>query len=185
MNALHHDSQSPFEAELRQAQVPVLGYLVRLTGNLADARDLLQLTNMTAWEKRGTFESGTSAVAWMRAIARNHYRNETRKRQARPTVPLLDSDMEQMVETRHREREREDGRKRKLLQICLGKLPDRQRTVVEKFYLDGATLEDLGAEMDRKPNAMAQLLYRARQNLIECVGRESHKELDGEIFNEG
>lgn len=184
MKALRHDSQSPFENELRQAQVPVLGYLVRLTGNLADARDLLQLTNLTAWEKRDSYESGTSAVAWMRTIAHNHFRNETRKRAARPTVPLLDSDLEQIVETRHREREREDERKRKLLQLCLGKLPDRQRAVVEKFYLDGVTLEDLGSEMDRKPNAMAQLLYRARQNLIQCVGRESHRELDGEIFNE-
>ena len=64
VNTLQKDFQSPFEADLRQAQVPVLGYLVRLTGNLADARDLLQLTNLTAWEKRNTFEQGTSAVAW-------------------------------------------------------------------------------------------------------------------------
>jgi RNA polymerase sigma-70 factor (ECF subfamily) len=161
-----------------------LGYLVRLTGNLADARDLLQATNLTAWEKRDVFEPGSSAVAWMRSIALNHYRNETRKRQSRPTVPLLDTDLEHMVEARHEEREREGGRKRKLLQICLGKLPDRQRSVVERFYLDGASLEDLGRESDRKPNAMAQLLYRARQNLIECVGRESHRELDSETFGE-
>lgn len=184
MKALQKNFQSPFEAELRQAQVPVLGYLVRLTGNLADARDLLQSTNLTAWEKREMFEPGTSAVAWMRSIGLNHYRNETRKRQSHPTVPLLDTDLEHMVEARHDEREREDGRKRKLLQVCLGKLPERQRSVVERFYLDGISLEDLGRESDRKPNAMAQLLYRARQNLIDCVGQESHMELDGENFSE-
>lgn len=181
---MRHESQSPFEAELRRAQVPLLGYLVRLTGNLADARDLLQLTNLTAWNKRESFETGTNLVAWMRAIGRNHYRNEVRRRQARPTVPLLDSDLEHMVEARHAEREQEDGRRRKLLQVCLGKLPERQRAAVERFYLDGCSLEDVGREADREPNAVAQLLYRARQNLIECVRRESHRELDGESFNE-
>jgi hypothetical protein len=37
VNALRHDFSSEFEGELNLAQVPVLGYLVRLTGILADA----------------------------------------------------------------------------------------------------------------------------------------------------
>ena len=182
MKALRQESNTPFEAGLRRAQVPVLGYLVRLTGNLADARDLLQLTNLTAWEKRGAFAEGSNLVAWMRSIALNHYRNESRKQQSRATVPLLDADLEQMVEARHLEREREDSRKRRLLQRCLEKLPERQRRAVDRFYLDGCSLEALGLESNLNPNAIAQLLHRARRNLIECVGRESHRELDGEPF---
>jgi len=177
---LQDKSSSRFEEELQQAQVPILGYLVRLCGNLADARDLLQVTNLTAWEKRESFEPGTSLVAWMRAIALNHYRNESRKWQSRPTVPLLDTDLEQMVESRHHERELEDARRRKLLQLCLGQLPDRQRDVVEQFYLKGESLESIGQTSRRNSNAIGQLLHRARQNLIDCVRRESHQELDGE-----
>jgi RNA polymerase sigma-70 factor (ECF subfamily) len=153
-----------------------------MTGNLADARDLLQLTNLTAWEKREIFEEGSNMVAWMRTIALNHYRNESRRQRSRATVPLLDADLAQMVETRHLEREREESRKRKLLQFCLEKLPERQRRVIDRFYLDGCSLEALGTESNRKPNAIAQLLHRARQNLIQCVRRESHRELDGESF---
>lgn len=181
---MRQETPSPFDEELRRAQVPVLGYLVRLTGNLADARDLLQQTNLTAWEKRDSFESGTDPVAWMRAIARNHYRNESRSRQNRRTVPLLDSDLEKMVENRHQEREREETRKRKLLQVCLGKLPEKQRFAVEKFYLEGKSLEDLGEETNRKANAIAQLLHRARQNLIRCVEQESHRGLEGDELQE-
>lgn len=180
VKALRQETNTPFEAGLHRAQVPILGFLVRMTGNLADARDLLQVTNLTAWEKRVNFEDGSNMVAWMRAIALNHYRNETRRQRARATVPLLDTDLEQMVETRHLEREREESRKRKLLQFCLEKLPERQREVIDRFYLDGCSLEILGSESNRKPNAIAQLLHRARQNLIECVRRESHRELDGE-----
>ncbi len=179
-----NESKTLFESGLRRAQVPILGYLVRLTGNLADARDLLQQTNLTAWEKREAFEAGSNLVAWMRAIALNHYRNENRRSQARATVPLLDSDLEQMVETRHLEREREEARKRKLLQICLEKLPERQRAAIDRFYLEGCSLERLGEETNRKPNAVAQLLHRARQNLIDCVRQEAHRELDHESFTE-
>lgn len=179
---MRHVESSDFETELERAQVPVLGYLVRLTGNLADARDLLQATNLTAWDKRAHYEKDTDIVAWMRAIARNHYRNESRQRRARPTVPLLDADLEQMVESRHEEREKEDSRRRKLLHLCIGKLPERQRRVVEQYYLEGSSLEELGRAIDRKPNAIAQLLHRARQNLIRCVKRESHRELEHDEF---
>lgn len=183
MKALPQESSSPFDDDLKQAQVPVLGYLVRLTGNLADARDLLQQTNLTAWEKRETYDPGTNPVAWMRSIARNHYRNEVRKRSGLSMVPLLDRDLETMIENRHEEREREETRKRKLLHVCLEKLPERQREAVEKFYLDGSSLEEVGKATRRRVNAVAQLLHRARQNLIRCVRQESHRELEGdELF---
>ena len=169
---------------MERAQVPVLGYLVRLTGNLADARDLLQATNLTAWEKRDDFEPGTYTLAWMRSIAHNHYRNASRKWQRRKTVPLLDSDLEQMIETRHEEREQEEARKRRVLQLCLDKLPERQRDAVEGYYLSGQSLEQLGNRAGRNANAMAQLLHRARQNLIDCVKRDSHQQLDHDNLTE-
>jgi RNA polymerase sigma-70 factor len=183
VNSLQHESKSRFESDLRRAQVPVLGYLVRLTGNLADARDLLQQTNLTAWEKQDSFEAGSNIVAWMRTIGGNHYRNESRKASRRLTVPLLDRDLEQMVETRHLEREREEARKRRALQRCLEKLPERQRSVVDSFYLEGESLEALGVKNNRKPNAIAQLLHRARQNLIDCVRKDSHRDLEGDELN--
>lgn len=182
--ATESDSNDEFERQLRTAQVPVLGYLVRLTGHLADARDLLQKTSVTAWEKRDDFQSGTNFIAWMRAIAQNHYRNEVRKSASRPTVPLLDRDLEQMVEKRHEEREREDARKRRLLSVCIKKLPERQAEAVSAFYLDGDSLETIATNTGRKPNAIGQLLHRARQNLIQCVRQESHGELDNELFSE-
>lgn len=182
MKALQHDKNHPLEIEIERAQVPVLGYLVRLTGNLADARDLLQATNLTAWEKRDSFETGSNAIVWMRTIARNHYRNAARRWQRRKTVPLLDTDLEEMVEARHEEREQEDARKRRLLAVCLEKLPNRQRNAIENYYLSSRSLEEIGEASGRNPNAIAQLLHRARQNLIDCVKKESHQNRDHEIL---
>lgn len=179
-----NDNSDPFESELRLAQVPVLGFLMRLTGNRADSHDLLQLTNITAWEKQGAYTPGTNMVAWMCSIARNHYRNHISQANRKPTVPLLDSDVEKMVETRHIEREKEETRKRRLLHLCIEDLPDRQRKFVEAFYVEGKSLEDVALDNGVKANAVAQLLYRARQNLIKCVKTKSHAELDHDSFSE-
>ena len=182
MKILPSSDDDSFETELRLAQVPVLGYLIRLSGNLADAEDLLQMANVTAWEKREEFESGSNFVAWLCTIGRNHYLNHSNKSQRHQTVPLLDSDVEKMVENRHQEREQEETRKRRLLQICLERLIDRQREFVEEFYLQGKTLRELADDNRMNANAVAQILHRARQNLIDCVRMKSHSVLDSDTF---
>lgn len=173
-------SDSEFEEELRLAQVPVLGFLIRLTGSHSDSHDLLQQTNLTAWEKRETYELGSNLVSWMCTIAKNHYRNHISHPVRKSTVPLLDDDVALMVEARHEEREKEEARRRKLLHLCIEQLPERHREFVEAFYLDGKSLNDVAAEQGVNANAVAQLLYRARQSLIKCVRKKSHAELDSD-----
>lgn len=79
-------SPSEFDDLLQQAQRPVLGYLIRLTGSLHAAQDLLQSANVTAIAKRSSFASGSNFVAWLRQIALNHYRNHVRKERAMTAI---------------------------------------------------------------------------------------------------
>jgi RNA polymerase sigma-70 factor (ECF subfamily) len=55
-------SPSEFDDLLQQAQRPVLGYLIRLTGSLHAAQDLLQSANVTAIAKRSSFALGSEAT---------------------------------------------------------------------------------------------------------------------------
>ncbi len=162
-----------FEEQLRSSQVPVLGYLVQLTGNIHDARDLLQGANLTAWEKRADFQKGSSFVSWLRTIARNHYLNSLRSGSRRFMQPLLDEDLERLVESRSDEREAEKQRQRRVLQLCMGELPESQRDVVQSFYMDGESLESIATQRKRKRNAIGQLLHRARQNLLACTKKKA------------
>lgn len=175
------NKDSQFESELRLAQVPVLGFLIRLTGHLEDAHDLLQQTNITAWAKRESYAINSNLVAWMCSIAKNHYFNHISQAERKRTVPLLDDDVALMVEARHDEREKEEARKRRLLNICIESLPERHRVFVEAFYIDGKSLIEVADEQSVTVNAVAQLLYRARQNLIKCVHRKSHANLDNDF----
>ena len=166
---------SPLEFDdlLQQAQRPVLGYLIRLTGSLHAAQDLLQSANVTAIEKRSSFASGSNFVAWLRQIAVNHYRNHVRKESAVRSVPLVDEDLHELIEQRYRERIQQEQQNADWHQVteCLQQLPDHQREVMTQFYLHGQTLVQLAESTDRKPNAIGQTLHRARSAVVQCVKR--------------
>ena len=61
----------------------------RLTGDAADADDLVQDALLKAYRGWDTFTPGTNARAWLLTILRNAFINEYRRRSRRPeTVPL-------------------------------------------------------------------------------------------------
>jgi len=165
------DSRSAFEDLLQQAQGPLLGYLIRLTGSVHVAQDLLQAANVTAIEKQSSFHAGTDFAAWIRQIAKNHYRNAIRKQAVSKTVLLVDDGLHEVIERRHRERIEKQRREADWdrLQDCLQTLPGHQRELVQRFYIDGQSLNQLAKTTGRNANAIGQTLHRARRALIECV----------------
>ena len=172
-------SPSEFDDLLQQAQRPVLGYLIRLTGSLHAAQDLLQSANATAVAKRNSFAADTNFVAWLRQIAVNHYRNHVRKDSAARSVTLVDEDLHELVEQRYRHRIQQEDHDDDWHRVteCLQQLPDHQREVITQFYLHGQTLVQLAEMTGRKPNAVGQTLYRARLAIVQCV-----KHLTGDVL---
>jgi RNA polymerase sigma-70 factor (ECF subfamily) len=162
-----------FEDLLQQAQRPVLGHLIRLTGSVHAAQDVLQSANVTAMEKQNAFEEGTNFVAWLSQIAINHHRNQTRKLATSRSVVLIDDQLHEVIERRHRERveQRRQHNDWQRLKHCVEQLPDHQRELIKLFYFDGQTLNQLAEHTGRKANAIGQALHRARQRLIRCVQR--------------
>ncbi len=165
------NSVSEFDDLLQQAQCPVLGYMIRLTGSVHDAQDLLQAANVTAIGKQSAFTTRTNFVGWLRQIAVNHYRNQLRKQAVAGSVALVDESLGEVIERRHRERleqEREQTDWRRLSD-CLERLPGHQRETVKQFYLGGQSLNELAESTGRNSNAVGQTLHRARLALIQCV----------------
>ena len=184
------NSPSEFDDLLQQAQRPVLGYLIRLTGSLHAAQDLLQSANVTAIAKRSSFASGldtpgSNFVAWLRQIAVNHYRNHVRKESTARSVTLVDEDLHKLIEQQHRERIQQKQQEADWHRVteCLQQLPDHQREVMTQFYLHGQTLVQLAESSSRKPNAIGQTLHRARLAVVQCVKQATvHESAAEEAF---
>jgi RNA polymerase sigma-70 factor (ECF subfamily) len=72
-----------FEEIYAACHDPVLGYVLRRTGNGHDAADVLAETFLTAWRRLDDIPGGESTRPWLYGVARrvlaNHHRGERRR----------------------------------------------------------------------------------------------------------
>jgi RNA polymerase sigma-70 factor (ECF subfamily) len=73
---------------LRSVLGPAYGTALRMTGNRADAEDLVQEASLAAYRGFGTFERGTNFKAWFFRIMMNCYL--TSRRRTRPETSMED-----------------------------------------------------------------------------------------------
>jgi RNA polymerase sigma-70 factor, ECF subfamily len=78
------DQVLPYARQLRSAAL-------RLTGNAADAEDLVQETYVKAYAGFGTFQQGTNLPAWLHRIQANAFYGACRARSRRPREVPLDN----------------------------------------------------------------------------------------------
>lgn len=154
---------------LNTHQQRLLAWLTALISDHTEAKEVLQQTNLVLWNKAGQYTAGTNFTAWAFRIAHFEYLS-WRQRKGRERLVFDDSLLEgvaaamdqvdAVAESRHQ-----------ALSACLPKLPDRQREVIVRRYLHGERVEAIAATLGLPANAVSQLLWRARQNLLECINR--------------
>ena len=59
------------------------------------------------------------------------------------------------------------------LQVAIAGLPHDQQQAIQLRLLQGNTLQETSAAMDRTPAAIRSLIHRAKENLAEAMGRAS------------
>jgi len=172
MSVPHKDSHSQlFEQEVENVQARLKTYLLATLGNVTDANDVLQETNLVVWRKREDFEPGTSFWAWTQKIAFFQVM-AFRKKLSRNRI-ILDNDVAHMIATEAPEILDEDYTRSKRLKSCLSELPEQQRKYVEGHYLEGKSLKKLAQQFQSTATAVSQTLYRARHNLLQCLTRRN------------
>jgi RNA polymerase sigma-70 factor, ECF subfamily len=161
-----------FEAEAVPLRPRLYRAAVRLTGNPADAEDLLQETYLRAYRGFSGFEPGTNLSGWLFRILRNTFINSYRKRQLEPrTVPVdywyrnLDGaqrNVEASVETIVI-----DSIPAQRLQEALASLPERYRRVVLLFDVDGFSSKEIAGIVGIPLGTVMSRLHRGRKALKE------------------
>lgn len=161
--------QQEFERLLAAHQGRLFGFIRSLTGPGTDVDDILQNTNQVLWEKAETFEIGTNFRAWAFQVARFQvlqFREKQRKHDHQ--VPFSDDLMETLA-VRANEKDVSYSRRQQYLKYCLDKLPSRQREVVDRRYFGHESVQTIATILGMKPNAVSQLLFRSRENLLFCI----------------
>jgi len=122
-------------------------------------------------------------LSWLKTIANNLIRDAQRKKRRERRAPALDghgqgSSWAAMVEsiadegsTASVKTQQHDNARR--LRAAVAALPDEYRQVIERYYLQDQSLDEIAQAMGGTKGSIRAMCYRARKRLRELMGRSS------------
>lgn len=156
-----------FEMELASAQLTLLNYITKLLGNVTDAQDVLQETNLVLLKKRIEYEPARPFLAWAHRVA--YYEVMAwRTRQRRSRLIFSDEVVAQLADTIAIE-ERPTDRRLRFLEICKKTLPAKLRELMDLYYGEGNSLAEIARTTGRNVGSLANSLYYGRRLMKKCI----------------
>lgn len=145
----------------------LLRYAYYRTRNRADAEDVVALVFLRAWEHLPRYqERGIPFVHWLYRIAGNAIKSGYRRREQPGGL-----EPERAPASSQLELELTPDRLDLLRQLAC--LPETQQQVLILRYVQDLSLLEVARIMDRSPNAIKQLAFRALQNMRERMGDDA------------
>jgi RNA polymerase sigma-70 factor (ECF subfamily) len=146
----------------------------------SETEDAVQEVFVRLWQTAGRFDpQRAKLVTWVMLITRRHLIDRLRRQSARPERNAMDEARFDGggVPARPDERlgaseEANEGRDR--LRRQLSRLPELQRTVIERAYLQGFSLREIAVQLDAPLGTVKSALSRGLAKLRELEGGENH-----------
>ncbi len=139
--------------------------------------EMVHGTYVTAFQHLSTYELRGTLLPWLKGIAKNGLRHELRERQrwlqVEPDVieQLLVDDSQVQLGL---DQELQDQRSEAVhhLNGCLSELPVGAQTLLDRYYREGLTLNQLAQRFKKNRAALAMTLSRLRGQLRICLERK-------------
>lgn len=145
----------------------IYAFIVTMAQNRDEAEEIFQNTSLVLWKKWNECGPPDNFFGWSCGVARNLFRNLLRTN--RSSRLRLSEDVALLVaESREKTDELLEIRSQ-FLALCLTKLPDEQRQLIERYYLQGESIKDIAEEMGISAAALTMRLQRIRKTLFECI----------------
>ena len=129
--------------------------------------DILQRSNLVAWEKRNTFVHGTNFRGWINTIVRYEILAHRRDRARRKETVLSEKTEEMLFVTDDVVDDSDETAN--ALRDCLNALRDEDRVLLRNRYSGKNTLRAYAEETGRSEAGIRVSLHRLRKALKACV----------------
>lgn len=132
----------------------------------AEAEDAVQDIFVRLWQTADRFDPRRARlVTWVMLIARRHLIDQLRRKSVRPKPSLLDEDLTEEVRTGEPGLKTQTDERNTELRRQLAKLPELQRIVIERSYLQGYTLREVSQQLDTPLGTVKSALSRGLNKL--------------------
>jgi len=142
---------------------------VGLTGNAADADDLVQETMLKAYRSWDQYQPGTNAKGWLLTILRNSFINEYRRRTRHPETVDVDTIEPFAVFQDIQEEDPQGAFFDKIVDDevlrAIDGLPEAFRETVVLSDVEGMSYQEIGKILGIPVGTVKSRLFRARQML--------------------
>jgi len=149
------------------AQPIVSAFVYSSIRNRTDAEDVLQTVAGAALEDFSKYDGSGSFTAWIMGIARyrilNYYRSRHRDRHV-----FGEQAIAKLAEA-HQQLEGIVDPYREALEICMDRLPPRQRQMLSRRYREDLSASQIAEQAGMSANAVSVTLHRIRQALARCI----------------
>ncbi len=156
-----------------EAEKDLLRYVMVLIPNVADARDVVQEAAVALWDKIDQYDPEKPFAPWACRFALNEAKMFLRKK-ARQNR-LADEVVDLLEIERMENADRLDARKH-FLRECLRTLPGKNAELVNDYYFNELSVEELGKRLERSIDAIYKTLQRVRQALHVCIEKNLQME---------
>lgn len=155
--------QKQFLSLFLQSEREIFRYVAALVPNITDAEDIVQQTAMALWQKFDDYDRAQPFTPWACRFALNKVRQWVERRQR--WQALLDKGLAEELAERREELNPEIELRLRHLEACVRRLPQTQRALLEGYYYERASIDQLAERSGRTAAATYKMLQRIRHSL--------------------
>ncbi len=155
-----------FITQLTSSQMALNGYILFLTGNIDDTKDILQETNLVLWREAHSYDPARPFLPWAKRIA--WFQVKTWRTCHKRSRLVFDDELLQKVAV-FAEEEPDMNLMLSALERCFEKLTASQKAVVRSRYMRDKSVQSIAAALRCTAASVSMLLFRVRDKLGRCV----------------
>ena len=146
-------------------QTRLFGYCVMLLGDVNDASNVLQQTNLVLWRKANEFAIGTNFHVWVKKIA--YYQTLAYLRDKKRDKHIFDEKLLEQLASRPTVVDEDE--RRVALRHCLGVISRDSLDLLQQRYAPGKSISEIASQQHKTESAVKMALMRIRQSLVHCI----------------